>query len=530
MSKSLERIGIVSVATVLSRVLGFLRDILTFAVLGTSALNSAFLFAFTLPNLFRSLLGEGALTAALVPTLTEELEEGGKERAFALLSKVFSWLFVVTTLLVILCIGFFLVIPWVPGLPERWYVSSGLAIYLFPYLIFVCLAAVLAAALNVLGRFAIPALSAVWLNLAMIVFLGGFGLLWAETPEGRVVFLCLGVLAGGFLQLAAPFVALLREGWRPAADLQSSPRLKEVYVLMLPGLAGTAIFQVNVVVSRSLAFGVDEAGVAVLYLANRLMEFPLGIFTIAVATVIFPLLSRHAVRGDRLAFADAYRKGLRLILLITLPAAAGIFFLSEAILGLFFEWGAFGAEDTALTVPVLAIFALTLPFYSIATFATRGFHSVKNTSTPVRIAGVSFLVNLGFSLLLMGPLGMIGLALANLVSIVFQSALLQGRFARMRGGLRLADIWPDSVKMTVATAVMGGVLYFALDPVQAFGGGGKPGDALALAVLIPGGIGLYFGLIWLLRVEGRKEGELLVRRFFDRKRVSGGTPVTEDDR
>lgn len=516
MSKNLERIGIVSVATVLSRVLGLLRDVLTFAVFGVSAFSAAFLFAFTLPNLFRRLLGEGALMAALVPTLTEEIEENGRSGAFRLLSQVFSWLFLITTGLALAGIGAFLLVSLIGGLEARWYLSSELAIYLFPYVVFVCLAAALAAGLNVLNRFAIPALTAVWLNLAMIVCLGGFGLFWAETDKGRMLWLCLGVLLGGFLQLAIPFVALVREGWRPRPDWKPSPRVKEVYRLMLPGLAGTAIFQINVLVSRSLAFGVDEAGVSVLYLANRLMEFPLGIFTMAVATVIFPLLSRHAVRGDAVNYAHAYRKGLRLILLIALPAAAGIFFLSEPIISLLFQYGAFGATATALTVPVLGIYALTLPLYSIATFATRGFHSLKNTSTPVRIAGASFVVNLTASLLLMKPLGIVGLALANLASIIFQSGLLQVRLVRSHGGLGLKALWPDLFKMAGATAGMCLVLWGLGGRLQAWGGGEKAGDALALGLLIPAGVAVYFGVVWLLRVEGRHEAEELFCRLLRR--------------
>src|SRR5690606_18747043 len=189
---------------------------------------------------------------------------------FKLLSQVFSWLLVVSSILVAIGVGAFLLIPYIPGLAERWYLSSGLALYLFPYLIFVCLAALLGAALNVLGKFAIPALSAVWLNLAMILFLGGVGLLFAETPAGRLRLLCVGVLVGGIAQMVAPVIVLVMQGWRPKLDFSFGPRLKEIALLMLPGLGGAAIFQVNVVVSRSLAFGVDEAGVAVLYLANRL--------------------------------------------------------------------------------------------------------------------------------------------------------------------------------------------------------------------------------------------------------------------
>lgn len=514
MSKSLERIGLVSAATVLSRVLGLARDILTFAVFGTSALNSAFLFAFTLPNLFRRLLGEGALTAALVPTMTEEMEENGAPGGFALLSKVFSWLLIVTTLLVGLSIGLFLLVPSIPWLPPRWYISADLAIYLFPYLIFVCLAAILGAALNVLQRFAMAALSAVWLNLAIIIFLGGLGLWLAETLEERMLYLCAGVLVGGFLQMAVPFIVLLRQGWKPQVDLRPSPRLRELTVLMVPGLAGAAIFQVNVVVSRSLAFGLDEAAVSILYLANRLMEFPLGIFTIAVATVIFPLLARHAARKDYESYAVAYRKGLLLIFLITLPAAAGIFLMSRPIVSLLFQWGAFDEKDTVLTVPVVGIFALTLPLYSLATYATRGFHSVKNTSTPVRIAGWGFVLNLILSLVLMRPLGMIGLALANLGSIIFQSVVLQWSFARRRSGLRLSLLLPDLAKVVLATGGMVGFLMVMDGRVQMWMGAGKLGDAGALFLVIPLAVGIYFSLIWALGVEGRHEAETLLRRFF----------------
>ncbi|HLS27274.1 MAG TPA: murein biosynthesis integral membrane protein MurJ [Opitutales bacterium] len=517
-SKNLQRIGIVSVATVLSRVLGLLRDVLTFAVFGVSAYAAAFLFAFTLPNLFRRLLGEGSLVAALVPTLTEELEENGRGGAFGLLSQVFSWLLVVTTLLALVCIGLFALIPLIGGLEDRWYLSSRLAIFLFPYLIFVCLAAALAAALNVLHRFAIPALTAVWLNLAMIAALGGGGFLFAESYEKQVLLLCLGVLVGGFLQLVIPFLALVKEGWRPRFEWKMTPRVKEVGMLMVPGLAGTAIFQVNVIVSRSLAFGVDESGVAILYLANRLMEFPLGIFTIAVATVIFPVLSRHAVRGDSENYAATYRQGLRMILLITVPAAAGISLLSEPILELLFEYGAFGATATALTVPVLALFSWSLPLYSIATFATRGFHSLKNTSTPVRIAGASFLINLGCSLALMKPFGIFGLALANLIAVFFQSAILQVRLIVAAEPLELRRIWSDFFKIAFATGAMALLLWISLPWTDDWFGGGKIGEAVRLLVLIPGGAAIYFGLVWFLRVEGRQEVERIVTRWIGRNR------------
>lgn len=528
MLKSFQRIGIVAAATALSRVLGLARDILVFAVFGASGLNSAFLFAFTLPNLFRRLLGEGALVAAVVPVFSEELEERGKGQAWPLVNQVLTFLLLATVVLAVGSIALFLIIPSVQGLPARWYESAGLAVYLFPYVVFVCLAAVLGAALNVLNRFAVPALTAVWLNLAMIVFLGGFGMVLAETPEKRMLWLCYGVLFGGFLQLLAPFLALMREGWRPAPDLRWSSRLREISVLMLPGLAGTAIFQVNVIVSRSLAFTLDESAVAILYLANRLMEFPLGIFTIAVATVVFPELARRAVRGDFFAFGEAYRKGMLLILLITCPAAAGIFVLADPILSLLFQWGAFDAAATRETVPVLAVFALTLPLYSAATFATRGFHSLKDTATPVRIAGVSFLINLAASLILMQVFGAVGLALANLISVLFQSVVLQVRFQRRRPACSFRSLGGQLARIAVATLVMAVSVAGGRTVAVAWLGDSKVADALILASGIPAGAAVYFVLVFVLRVEGRDEAMALLRRAW--RREPQGPGARDEDR
>ena len=513
MSGLFQRIGIVSAATVLSRVLGLARDILMFAVFGASALNSAFIFAFTLPNLFRRLLGEGALTAAMVPTLSEELERNRRAGIFALLNQVMTWLAMVLILLVGVGVLLFSAILWIPGLDERWYLGANLGRILFPYLFFVCLAAMLAAALNVLQRFAVPALSAVWLNVSMLVSLGVLGGLLAATPEGKMAFLCFGVLAGGVLQVAAPVWALRREGWRPGIDARVSPGVREISGLMLPGLAGAAIFQINVVVSRFLAFSLDESAVAILYLASRLMELPLGIFTIAVTTVVFPLIAGHAARGDYAGFAAGYQKGVGLILAITVPAAAGIILMREPIVVCLFQWGAFDAADTRETLPVLAVFALSLPFYSLAAHQTRGFYALKDMMTPVRIAGVGFLLNLVLSLTLMQFWGIVGLALANLFSVTVQSVLLQARLNRRIAGTAFRRQAGDLLKIATATAVMSVAVYFALMGLEAVLTEGRWAEFTAVFGAIPAAVCLYGGMIWVLRLKGREEVEALVRRF-----------------
>ncbi len=521
MSGSLQRIGIVSIATILSRVLGLARDILTFAVFGTSALNSAFIFAFTLPNLFRRLLGEGALTAALVPTLSEEMEENKLRGVFGLLNKVVTWLLLVLLTLTGLAMVLFYGIKWIPGLEERWYLGAELSRILFPYMLFVCLAAVLAAALNVLNRFAVPALSAVWLNLAMIFSLGVLGGALASTPEGKMRFLCFGVLLGGVLQVAVPCWALVREGWKPKPDPAVSPRMREISILMLPGLAGAAIFQINVVVSRVLAFTLDESAVAILYLANRLMELPLGIFTIAVTTVVFPLISRYAARGDYRNLAAAYQKGVRLILVITVPAAAGIILMREPILVSLFQWGAFGDADTRKTLPVLTVFALSLPFYSVAAHLTRGFYSLKDIRTPVRIAGIGFLVNLVFSLTLMQVLGILGLALANLLAVAGQTSMLQSRLTRRIPGVAFRLQGRNLAKILLAAAGMSLAVLPALAVLDAWIPEVRHAAFVAILAVIPAAIGVYGVLLWACRVEGREDMDHLVRRFF-RGKTDGG--------
>ncbi|HEY5079862.1 MAG TPA: lipid II flippase MurJ, partial [Opitutaceae bacterium] len=204
MSKSLKSIGVISFLTGLSRVLALVRDSLALAIFGASALMSAFTTAFILPNLFRRLLAEGSMTAAFVPTLQEELHANGREGTFRLLSKVSSWLLVVTGSLALVAMAVFSQSRLLPGHDEKWYIAADLAVLLFPYLALVSVAAAFSATLNVLKHFVEPALSPIWLNLAMIATLAGAGQHFANTPIGEIRWLCAGVLAGGFLQMAVP--------------------------------------------------------------------------------------------------------------------------------------------------------------------------------------------------------------------------------------------------------------------------------------------------------------------------------------
>ncbi len=523
MSKSLRNISVVATVTLVSRVLGLGRDMLLSAVFGTTALASAFVTAFTLPNLFRRLLGEGALTAAFVPTLNEELTQRQRAGAFVLVSQVASWLLVATTALVGVAV-------WVLGRTDfleaqmrgwgaeastvaRWLAGAELAAFLFPYMIFVCLAAVFSAALQTLNRFLEPALSPVWLNVAMISMLGGAAYLgWADGDDARMRWLCSGVLVGGFLQMAVPAWVLMREGWRPAFDLRLSPQIRAIMRLMGPTVFGSAVYLINMSVSRLMGLSVNDQAAAVLNLATRLMELPIGVFAVAVSTVVFPLISRYAAQGDWQNLTSAYRQGMRLILIINIPAAVGLTVLAEPVIRLLFQRGAFRPEDTQMMIPVVAVFAFGLPFFSFVNLVLRAYYAQKDTMTPVWAALLSFVVNVALSIALMRRFGTVGLALASNLAVVVQAVHLQYFLTRKRGSLGFGAIWPSVGRVLVAAAAMGGAVWLGWRSWSMWAGRGGWADAGALAILIPLGVAVYGGVLWALKIEGRHELMALLTR------------------
>jgi len=517
-SKDLKNIGVVSFLTVVSRVLGMVRDMLSAAIFGSEAnilLLSAFYTAFRLPNLFRRLLGEGSLTAAFLPTLQEELHLKGRAGALGLLNQVTTWLVLVTGSLVALAMLLFSHARALGGQEYKWYLAADLTVILFPYLAFICVAAAFNATLNVFEHFTEPALSPIWLNLSMIVTLGGAGLHWAKTPLGEIHWLCAGVLVGGFLQMAVPAAVLVKLGWRPHFDLGLSPRVREIATLMAPGLFGAAVYQVNIYVGNLLAYQINDSAATLYFLANRLNELPIGVFAIAVSTVVFPLLAQHAVAEDYRSMAEAFRRGVRLILLINVPAAAGLALLSGPIVRLLFQHGKFGGGAAEAMAVLLSVFVIGMPFFSVVNLTLRAFYSLKNTRTPVRIAFVDLLVNLGLSLLLMRWLGVAGLALANTIAIIVQTLLLKRALTRRIPEMRFAPLWPSLARILLATAAMSGVVaagWWGLGRVVP----GRVGDVIAVFGLIPLACAVYAALLWALKIEGREELSAMLRSKFAR--------------
>lgn len=510
----------------ISRVLGLVREMTTATVFGASALASAYFTAFQLPNLFRRLLAEGGMTAAFVPTLNDELEQRQRPGAFVLINQVASWLLVVSGSLVIVAMivlsqqGLIAAMGQKFGAENdtigRWLLAARLAVVLFPYLVFVCLAAVFSAALQTFNRFLEPALSPIWLNLSMIGLLV-VGARFGGTDLIKMNWFCSGVLLGGFLQMAVPAWALTREGWRPNFDLCWSEPVRAVVRLMGPTVIGSAVYLINMTVSRFIGLSLSDAANSILSYAQRLMELPIGVFAIAVSTVVFPLIVRHAARGEMDQMGDAYRKGMRFILMINIPAAVGLTLLAEPIIRIIYLHGKFQTAETRLMVPVLAVYALGLPLFSFVNLALRAFYAQKDTQTPVKAALLSFVVNVVLSFALMGPLSIVGLAIAGNVAILVQALYLQVKLARRTPQLAFHHLLGDLGKIILASTTMGLAVFDGWGLVGCTFATTKLTDYTAVAVLIVVGVAIYAALLWMLRIEGREEVAAMFNKFRRRR-------------
>ena len=421
------KVSLVSGLTIFSRILGLLRDVLFFACFGSSVAGSAFLLAFSLPNLFRRMLGEGTLTSAFIPIFSEIAESKSLREGFRLLNKVLSWLFLTLVGIVLLGISVSLALQsFALDDSPKWLLGMDLCSWTLPYVVAICLSALVVGALNVRGSFFPGAASPIVLNLSMILALLICGTGVDLQGESLAFALCIAVLIGGLLQLLLPVLSLRRlEGWAPSLDFGRSEELSRVKALFAVGALGAAVGQVNVLVSRFLGYSLDDEGaVSMLYLSSRLTELPLGVFAIAISTVVFPEMAKLRAKKNDSGFSEVFAKGLRLTLAVTIPAASGLALLADPILSALFQWGRFGAEEVSDTAPVLAIACAGLPFYAVAAYYVRAFHACKDMRIPLKAALLSLIMNLLLSLAFMQFWNVFGLAAANCISAAIQTGFL----------------------------------------------------------------------------------------------------------
>jgi putative peptidoglycan lipid II flippase len=434
--------GVVGVATLLSRVLGFVRDMAVAWLFGAGMVADAFFVAFRIPSTLRELLGEGALSAAFIPLFTRTVQREGRDAAWALASKVMGTLVVVLAAVTALGI---LLAPWIvqalapgfAGTPGKLALTATLLRIMFPYIFLVGLTALFMAILNSLGHFLAPALSPTVLNLVIIAA----ALLVAPASENPVLPIAAAVVLGGLGQLLIQVPAAVARGWRAGLRVApGDPAVREVGRLMLPGVAGLAVTQINVFVGTLLASLLPEGSVAAMTYAFRLVQFPIGVVGVAIATGALPIMAAAMARDAVGDLKRALQVSLRLAIFMGLPAMVGLIVFRVPIVGLLFERGAFGRPATLLTAAILAAYAVGLAFYIANRILAPAFYAMKDTWSPVATGMVAVVVNILASLILMWPLGAVGLALATAVasaSNCLQLALRLRRRVGLLGGRAL---------------------------------------------------------------------------------------------
>jgi putative peptidoglycan lipid II flippase len=452
--------GTVGSATLLSRVFGYLRDMLFAGVFGAGPIADAFIAAFRIPNLLRRLFGEGSLGISFIPVFAETMQREGSEEAFRLARSSFRLLSVI---LIAAAVAGILLAPVITRLvaygftkfPDQFSLTVSLTRIMFPYLFFIGMVALSMGVLNVLGHFAAPALAPVLLNLAMIGSLL-LAVFWSSDPIVRVYALSVGVLVGGGLQLALqlPFLARTGLGLRRQANL-GHPGLKKIGRLFLPATFGAAVFQINTLVGNLLASFLPAGSISFLYFADRIVQFPLGVFGISTATALLPSLSRLEAAGDREAVKQTFGFAMRLVFFINAPAMVGLVILREPIVALLFQRGQFGADATILTAKALLYYACGLWAFSSVRIVAAVFYAMQDARTPVKIAVASISTNLLLGWLLMKPMQHAGLALALTLSSVLNLGLSLAALRSRLGSLGAKMIAASACKTALCSAIMG---------------------------------------------------------------------------
>jgi putative peptidoglycan lipid II flippase len=500
--------------TLISRVLGFLRDVLVAAYLGAGPIADAFFVAFKFPNFFRRLFAEGAFNAAFVPIFAGMIATSGRAAARRFAEDALA---VLLSVLFVLLVAAEMAMPWVmrglaPGFvadPTKFALAVDLTRITFPYLLFISLVSLQGGVLNSLDRFGAVALTPVLLNLCLIGALVGLSGL-TPTPGHALAWGVAGAGVAQFLWLAS---ALQREGMALALPRpRFTPEVKRLLTLMLPAALGAGVVQVNLLIDIVIASLLPTGAVSFLYYADRIYELPLAVIGIAIGTALLPALSRQARQGDDPAAVATLNRGIEAALLLSLPATAALLVLPYPIIAVLFERGAFGAAEASATAAALAAYALGLPAYVLIKVLTPGFYAREDTKTPVKIAVVCVVANTALALALMRPLAHVGIALATAASAWLNVAALAVILHR-RGYLAPdAPLIRRSPRMLLASVVMAGALWTVLPGLQPWLSGALAYRAAALALLVGLGLAVFGAAAILAGAADRAEMRRLFRR------------------
>ena len=512
--------GVVSFFTMLSRVLGLARDIIFARVIGAEALADVFFVAFKIPNFFRRLFAEGAFAQAFVPVLGEYRQNGSQAALKELINRVFGTLgmaLLILTLVIVVAAPFFAALfapKWYLNDPFKFNATAEMLRITFPYLLFISMTGVAGGILNSYDRFAVPAFTPVLLNMSLI-FAALIAAPWFDQPTYALAW---GVFAAGAIQFCfqLPFLARIHMLPVPVVDWRH-PGVKKILKLMGPAIFGVSVSQINLMLDTMLATFLPTGSVSWLYYSDRLSELPLGVFAVAIATVILPNLSRHHAASSVEAYSQTLDWALRMVLLIAIPAAAALMLLAEPILATLFLYGeVMTPRDMSMATLSLRAYSLGLVAFMLIKVLAPGFFARQDMRTPVRIGVIAMVSNMVLNLILVIPLhfywqvGHVGLALATSLS-AFLNALLLFLALRSKAIYLPGRAWLRfMVTLLLAVILMVATLIWLGDQFDAFDASlwqqlGWWQRSSAVACICLGGFGVY---IAILGVGGMRPSDL----------------------
>ena len=444
MKRIIKATATVGGMTMISRILGFARDVIIARYFGAGTGADAFFVAFKIPNFFRRLFAEGAFSQAFVPVLAEAKEKRGHDAVKHLVNAITLRLGGI--LLLLTAFGVFGSSLWMmvfaPGFiddPEKFNLAADMLAITFPYLMLISLVALSSAIMNTYNQFAVPAFTPVFLNLVLITFA-----VWVSPMmDVPIMALAWGVLVAGVVQLLFHLPFLYKLDLLPRPTRESDPGVGEVKRMMIPALFGVSVAQINLLVDTILASFLVTGSVSWLYYSDRLMEFPLGVFGVALATVVLPGLSKKAANENWQGFQQDLDSALRLVFIIALPATLGLLLLAQPLIISLFYYGAFTAHDVDMAGMSLMAYSFGLLGFILVKILAPAFYARKDMKTPVKVAIIALVTNIIMNLILIGPFAHVGLAAATTISAFVNAGLLywyitkQGVFAPMSGWLKL---------------------------------------------------------------------------------------------
>jgi len=511
--------GAVTLATMISRVLGVGREMVMAKYFGAGFFTDAFNIAYRIPNLFRDLFAEGALSSAFIPTFVRELNHGGAERAWSLANRMLSALLVLlgalTLVFAFFAKGFvYLLASGYADTPGKMDLTIQMTRIMSPFLLFLALATVVMGMLNAFGSFFIPAAAPAAFNACCIlagIFLSPFMPRFGMEP---VVSMAVGAIVGGASQFLVQVPSARRLGWRFHFVLDvSDPGLRRIAALMLPAVVGLSATQINITVDSQLASHYGNGPVSWLNYAFRLMQLPIGLFGVAIATATTALVSHHAADNATDKLRDTVHSSLRLAACLTFPATVGLIVFREEIVRLLYQRGSFLAGDTLQTGKAVMLYALALFGYSAVKILVPTFYALGDTRTPVRISVITVAVKVAINFLLIVPLKFLGLALATSIASWLNFMLLLRKLNRVTGGEMRWQTVAAYVRIAAASVLMGVAADLIYRLAQwVLPGGGTLRLAVHLAFAMFGAMALLVPLLELFKVEEARELSLLLKR------------------